>query len=168
MAPFSMSNKEENIMLETKIYADAWKTIRQIHKECDTPSECAERILAELGDQTSLEVLSAVVQLKPSDGRIHPHRRKFLYTISVNPDAVLWDHSNPLVYAGLDDIHTTHLDRVITYILRLTGNKAEAIWDGDDYIYQLYLNHIHIANYYHSSDLYDELDKRSKAVKKNR
>lgn len=35
-------------------------------------------------------------------------------SISVNPDSVVYECGNPMIYAGLDHIHTSHINNLIT------------------------------------------------------
>lgn len=39
--------------------------------------------------------------------------------IPINPESIEWNHKNPMIYAGLDDIHTTHIDQMITKLRQM-------------------------------------------------
>lgn len=39
--------------------------------------------------------------------------------IMVDEDAVKWERGNPMIYTGLDDIHTSHVNNLITEIRKL-------------------------------------------------
>lgn len=40
-------------------------------------------------------------------------------SIHVDPEIIEWRYGNPVVYAGLDDIHTTYINQLITELRKL-------------------------------------------------
>ena len=43
--------------------------------------------------------------------------------IPVNEDCVACDTDNPMFYAGLDHIHTAHINQIITELLKVDVEK---------------------------------------------
>ena len=65
------------------------------------------------------EVFATVAAIKKHDGRIYGKNREYMNSIPVDSEIVEWRSGNPVVYAGLDDIHTTHINQLITELRKL-------------------------------------------------
>ena len=104
-----------------------WKIIVSIYKEDikkddARPDHTMGRILGEMDIESARAAFAAVAAVKPYDGRISPWNRKFLAEASLPDECMAWDHSNPMVYAGVDDIHMSHVDNLVTQ-LRVAAEK---------------------------------------------
>lgn len=100
--------------------ADAWRHVVEIYDVTrdKTPEYTAERICSASGMDLTKQVFAAVGQIKKSDGRIYGKEREYVNSITVDPEAVEWKSDNPLIRAGLDDIHTTHIAQIIEAIMK--------------------------------------------------
>ena len=96
--------------------ADAWKKVVSIYNETrdTTPATTVKKIVDLLGIRKTKEVFATVASIKKADGRIYGKNREFMESIPVNPECCVWERSNPIIYAGLDDIHTAHINQLIT------------------------------------------------------
>ncbi len=103
-------------MMNPKELKDAWQTVVKIYNETrDTdPQTTMQKIIGVLGKDKAKEVFACVTQLKSHDGRIYGENRKAMNQVQVDPDALVWESRNPMTRAGLDDIHTTHINQLIT------------------------------------------------------
>ena len=54
---------------------------------------------------------------------VHGRNREAMNAIPVNEDCVACDTDNPMFYAGLDHIHTAHINQIITELLKVDGEK---------------------------------------------
>ena len=109
-------------MLNKSELAANWKQIVAIYGktiEFNNPEFTVKKIVETLGIESSIETFAVVTRLKQNDGRIYGENRNFMNRITVNEDAVKWEHGNPMIYAGLDDIHTSHINDLITEIRKL-------------------------------------------------
>lgn len=99
--------------------ADAWKKVIECYDATRglKVRETAEIITTELGKKKALEVFATVARIKKHDGRISPKNRKAMECVPVNQDNCVIGHKNPMWDAGLDHIHTTHIDQIITVLL---------------------------------------------------
>lgn len=95
--------------------AKAWLRIKEIYNETrdKTPKDTAEQIVKELGKETAYIVFATITRLKKGDGRIYGRNRKVMESHEYVPEATVWNHSNPMIGTGLDDIHTTHINQMI-------------------------------------------------------
>ncbi len=95
---------------------ELWKRVREIYAETrDTnPRETITKIIEEMGFESAREVFAAVAKIKKHDGRIYGDNRKWTNMVPTDPTASEWGQNNALIYAGLDDIHTTHINQLIT------------------------------------------------------
>lgn len=106
---------------------DTWNEVCRCYKETigeNRPKATLEAILASLGMEKTREVFATVSAIKKHDGRIYGENRKYMESIPVNPDAVVCVHENPMRCAGLDEIHTSHINQLITE-LRKVDNQAK-------------------------------------------
>lgn len=109
-----MSNKSE--------LASNWKRIVAIYRETiefNNPELTVKRMIEALGFEALTKTFAVVARIKQNDGRIYGENRKFMNCITVDEDAVKWERDNPMIYAGLDDIHTSHINNLITEIRKL-------------------------------------------------
>lgn len=72
---------------------------------------------------TAKEVFAVVSKIKQHDGRIYGRNREAMNAIPVNEDCVACDTDNPMFYAGLDHIHTAHINQIITELLKGDGQQ---------------------------------------------
>lgn len=104
-------------MMTTKECAEAWKEVVKIYMGTVTgskPKETMQKMIDTLGTDKVKEVLATVAAIKKHDGRIYGANRKYMDSILVSPDSVEWNSGNELRHAGLDDIHTSHINQLIT------------------------------------------------------
>ena len=102
-------------MLSPVECAGAWKEVVKIFNDTRDAGPCVtmQKIIDNLGKEKTKEVFATVAAIKKHDGRIYGKNREYTENIQVNPDSVLWN-GNAMCYAGLDDIHTTHINQLIT------------------------------------------------------
>ncbi len=107
--------------------ANAWRKVCQIYdetREINRPKITSERIVEELGLEAALETFATIAKIKERDGRISNRNREYLRVITVYRGSIERDHSNPLFDTGLlDHIHTSHIDNLITELIRMRGEK---------------------------------------------
>ncbi len=107
-------------MRTPKELKDLWLKVREIfHASFDAgeiPSQTMDKIVDAIGLDAAVEVFAAVAQIKKHDGRIYGKNREWTDSIPVNPDALTWAYGaiNEFCSAGLDDIHTAHVNQLIT------------------------------------------------------
>lgn len=106
-------------MLSPKECAEAWKTVIRVYDDTiseNKPDLTMEKILDELGVEKTKEIFATVAALKKHDGRIYGKNREAMNAIPVNVECVEWTRSNPVIYADLDHIHTSHINNLITQL----------------------------------------------------
>lgn len=104
-------------MMSAREIAEIWKEIVKIYKntrEEDSPEETMCNIIHKFGAKRTEEVFATVAAIKKHDGRIYGENRDYMDSIPVDPKNVEWRNGNPVIYAGLDDIHTSHINQLIT------------------------------------------------------
>ena len=103
--------------------ASAWKVVVHIYNDTreTTPDATMNKIIDSLGIEKTKEVFATVASIKKNDGRIYGKNREYMNSISVNPVSVVWSHENRMIYAGLDDIHTAHINQLITELRKMEG-----------------------------------------------
>lgn len=108
-------------MMTSKECMEAWKKVVQIYNETrgTTPEVTMNKIIDSLGVENTKEVFATVAAIKEHDGRIYGENRKYMDSIPVNPESVEWNYSNPMRYAGLDDIHPAHINQLITELRQM-------------------------------------------------
>ena len=102
--------------MESKKCAEAWKTVLAIYKSTRgaDPETTMQEIVRRLGIKNTKEVFATVAAIKKRDGRIYGENRKFTDSIPINSESVLWEHGNPMMRVDLDEIHTSHINQLIT------------------------------------------------------
>ena len=93
--------------------------IFQNRKDNETPKEIMENIVQTFGIEKTEEVFATAASIKANDGRIYGENRTYMNSIPVNPDAARWERENYMIHAGLDDIHPTHINQLITELRKL-------------------------------------------------
>lgn len=115
----------------TTPYAESWLKIVGHFKDntskegrfFNRPDYTLIEIIDDIGYDEALRTFSAVAQLKKHDVRIWGKNREFTDSVSVPPELLMWDHANRLCSVHLDDIHTAHIDELITR-LRLFNKES--------------------------------------------
>lgn len=108
-------------MMTPKECADAWKEVVRIYNTTreTTPKITTQKIIESLGTKKTKEVFATVAAIKKHDGRIYGKNREYMESIYINPKSVELQYGNPMIYAGLDDIHTAHIDQMITELRKM-------------------------------------------------
>lgn len=103
-------------MMNANEIANAWKEIVKIFNETrkTTPKTTINAIVDKLGMENTKEVFATVTAIKEHDGRIYGNNRDYMDSIPVDPQNTELGSGNPVIYAGLDDIHTAHINQMIT------------------------------------------------------
>lgn len=111
--------------MNSKEIASAWKEIVRIYNATreKTPTVTMCEIIHKYGVKQTEEVFATIAAIKKHDGRIYGANRDYMNSIRVDNANVKWGSGNPVMYAGLDDIHTTHINQLITELRKL-DNKA--------------------------------------------
>lgn len=103
--------------------AIAWKQVIDCYRKTisiNNPYATMSEIIKVLGLDKTKEIFATVSKIKEHDGRIYGANREYMNSIAINPDNVVWESCNPLIYAGLDEIHTAHINNLITELRRLS------------------------------------------------
>lgn len=102
--------------MNAKEIANAWKKVVQIYNETKelTPKTAMCEIIRSFGVKQTEEIFATVSAIKKHDGRIYGENREYMNSIPVDKEIIEWRSGNPVVYAGLDDIHTAHINQLIT------------------------------------------------------
>lgn len=109
-------------MMNAKEIANIWREVVRIYnntREINLPEKTMSEIIYKFGLDKTKEVFATVAAIKKHDGRIYRKNREYMNSVHVNPENVEWRRENPVIYAGLDDIHTTHIDQLITELRKL-------------------------------------------------
>ena len=105
---------------------DLWKDVVTAYKDTreeNRPDTTTDAILAKMTLSDAITVFSLVAKIKEHDGRIYGTNRDFMNerfsafsdnNYDVARLATDWTRDNPFIHAGLDDIHTAHIDNLIT------------------------------------------------------
>ncbi len=104
-------------ILTSEELKNTWKKICDCYdatRESNRPELTIQKIIGEVGLNEALQAFAVVAKIKDHDGRINSYNRDFLSPYLMNKDAAKWESSNPMTYAGLDHIHTTHIDQMIS------------------------------------------------------
>lgn len=101
--------------------ANAWKNIVNIYDESRTssPRETLQKIISKYGLEQTKEVFATITVIKKHDGRICGKNRKYMDSIIICPENIVICSDNPILYAGLDNIHTAHIDQLISELRKL-------------------------------------------------
>lgn len=107
--------------MEANMIADVWKNVVKIYNETEmqTPEKTMKIIVKKYGVEKAKEVFATIAAIKKYDGRIYGANRDYMNSIDINQKNVGWNRNNPVIYAGLDDIHTTHINQLITELKKL-------------------------------------------------
>lgn len=99
---------------------DVWKKIVSIYREtCNSsPKETMKTIINEIGISKTKEIFATVAAIKKHDGRIDGINREYMNSIHVNHMCIENNSDNPVIYAGIDNIHTAHINQLITELRR--------------------------------------------------
>ena len=104
-------------MMNAKEIADIWKEVVKIYndtREINLPEKTMNEIIRKFGLEKTEEVFATVAAIKKHDGRIYGSNRDYMNNIPIDPENVEWKNGNPVIYAGIDDIHTSHINQLIT------------------------------------------------------
>ena len=101
--------------------AKNWKVIVRIYNSSKTmpPDNTAKIIIETLGYDQAVETFAVIAAIKIHDGRIYGANRDWMNSVSYNPEAAVWSRENPVIYAGLDEIHTAHINQIITALRKM-------------------------------------------------
>lgn len=109
--------------------AKNWKIIVRIYNSSKTmePDDIAKKIVETLGYEQTVETFSVIVSIKIHDDRIYEDNRNWINSVyfaskAYDSGATTWSRENPVIYAGLDDIHTEYINQILT-ALRKMENK---------------------------------------------
>lgn len=144
--------------MELRECVKSWECVLFCYEKTTTPGECVEEIKKVLGIDKALEVFATVVRLHEGDGRIENSRRLLVNTVPVNPDACIL--GSDMCYAGIDKIHMSHVDTILSGLLRSGGYSIESVWDGDCYSYHLSLKGEKVFSAWDYKDILRELKAR--------
>lgn len=109
--------------MDARQFVKNWKEIVDIYEKTQTPKDTVDAIIASLGTEQTKEVFATVAAIKKHDGRIGRANRQYMDSISTNPRFTERSTDNPILYAGLDDIHTAHIDQMITELRALENRQ---------------------------------------------
>lgn len=107
--------------MTTYACATAWKEVVRIYNETreTNPKTTMNQIIEHLGIDNTKEVFATIAAIKKHDGRISRINREYMNGIPVNPRCMEYNYNNPILYAGLDDIHMAHIDQLITELRKI-------------------------------------------------
>lgn len=115
-------------MMNANEIAEAWKEIVKIYnetREIAPPEGTMCDIIHKFGIKKTEEVFATIAAIKKYDGRIYGKNRDYMNSIPVDSQIVEWRSGNPVIYAGLDDIHTAHINQLIQMKLFLKKHKRQ-------------------------------------------
>ncbi len=133
-------------MLTPLEYSKIWKEVVDTYNKTKNlgPNETVDKILENLSFSDVKETFAAVAAIKSHDGRIYGKNRTYMNEVEVNPDGVVWESRNPFIYAGLDDIHTTHINQLIDSLRKIEEKEQEVKENQTlSYLYRMLLSAIH-------------------------
>lgn len=113
-------------MLSSKECAGAWKSVVKCYRETidsNNPELTMETIINLLGFETTEEVFATVSKIKENDGRIYGENRKYMESVPVNVESTAYGYENQVMYSGLDDIHTAHINNLISELRKLKEER---------------------------------------------
>lgn len=113
-----MKNKDE-IAKNWKKIVEAYNSTRTM-----TPDATAKKIVETLGYEQAIETFAVIAAIKIHDGRIYGANRDWLNSVyyaskAYDSEVTAWSRENPVIYAGLDDIHTAHINQIITALRKM-------------------------------------------------
>lgn len=115
----------EKGMLNAAKIADNWRKVVEIKNSSKghRPDLDAKSIVDTLGLEPTLETFSCIVRIKKNDGRIYGKVREYFSKIEVDESAAVYEIENPVIRAGLDDIHPTHIQQIAWYIMQIAEEQ---------------------------------------------
>lgn len=108
--------------MSPKQCAKAWDTVVRIYRETvsqNNPQITMDAILQELSYEKTLEIFAVIAAIKKHDERIYGANRKFMDSVKFDSKCIEWDRTNPVLQTPLDDIHTSHINNLITELWRI-------------------------------------------------
>ena len=103
-----------------------WKIIVRIYNSSKTmePDDIAKKIVETLGYEQTVETFSVIVSIKIHDDRIYEDNRNWINSVyfaskAYDSGATTWSRENPVIYAGLDDIHTEYINQILTALRKM-------------------------------------------------
>lgn len=113
-------------MMNREECAKCWKIVVKCHNKTRnaSPKLTAELVVEELGLEKANEVFATIARIKARDGRIYGANRDWTNQININPDNAVYESGNPVIAAGLDEIHTTHINQIITALRLINLGSA--------------------------------------------
>lgn len=115
--PQLMDCTAEDLKCAAKFYyAFMWQDIVRIYNNTMdlTPQITVDEILKQYSLEDTIYAFAVISAIKKHDGRIYGDNRKFMDSISIDLVYVKWTAENPMIGCGLDDIHTAHINQMIT------------------------------------------------------
>lgn len=108
-------------MLNKKNVANNWKEIVKVFNSTreTNPNITAKEIVNQIGYEQTVETFAVIAAIKKYDGRIYGKNRDWMNQIPVDPESVVYERENPVIYAGLDDIHKAHINQIITALRKM-------------------------------------------------
>lgn len=109
-------------MMNANEIAETWKEIVKIYndtREISFPEGTLCNIIHKFSVKKTEEVFATVAAIKKNDDRIYGKNRHYMNSISIDYKNIEWKSENPIIYAGLDDIHTIYINRLITELRKL-------------------------------------------------
>lgn len=107
-------------MMNANEIAETWKEIVKIYNDTrEFPEGTLCNIIHKFSVKKTEEVFATVAAIKKYDGRIYGKNRDYMNSIPVDSQIIEWRSGNPVIYAGLDDIHTAHINQLITELRKL-------------------------------------------------
>lgn len=99
-------------MMEPKEFADNWKIVVDKYLKSSNPKEAAENIVKEIGEDAAKETFAVFCAIKSHDGRLTKRNKLPYYEFVGTEDKIRYLDE----CAGLDKIHSAHVDQIIGYI----------------------------------------------------
>lgn len=112
-----MSYTTEDLKRAAKsYYAFIWQDIVRIYENTRdlAPQITVDEILKQYSLEDVIYTFAVISAIKKHDGRIYGDNRKFMDSISINPVYAEMTVENPMKGCGLDEIHTAHINQMIT------------------------------------------------------
>lgn len=117
-----MGHTAEDLKCAAKsYYAFIWQDIIRIYNNTAvlTPKDTVDEILRQYSLEDTIYTFAVISAIKKYDGRIYGDNRKFMDSISIDPIYTEMTMENPMKGSGLDDIHTAHINQMITELRKL-------------------------------------------------
>jgi len=111
----------KSLMNPTQV-AESWKEIVSIYENTihkNNPALTMENIIFALGFITARETFAVIAAFKKNDGRISPSNRDYITSIPFDYKCLDINNYNPIIYSGIDRIHTAHIDNLISELRKL-------------------------------------------------